>query len=449
MNKNIASFEIVSWESIREDFTKVNPKAATIIDRLSPDKRFSLVRARYPFGATIASGGEIYLPKKDGGSQLLFSTPEILKLLKPNSLDKNIPVMMVLKNSAEIFYEMAGRIISAFLSTPGKFIGMWDQLGPTNRPYVKWIWDLVSGARILYLLPKITNVTGHKILRKKYQVSSHAPKDYNEHWKIFKEIVNSREFPQDWYSEILFFSDLWFETAKKDSAWRELYDYFLSEVWGETEYLRSEFTIKIIWEKYLSRVMDVNLKPNLYLYFIVKQLIMTAIGIVPALTVATDDIAAPISSLQRIYIEDYRLKNYTPIFMRSHIFRSEDHYPAYYSLAYPNLLETIPITQNMPSILGSIPEIKYLLELLKNESFTNHTIQNTPIHNFFQNVEIGYFHNQEQKYNEIYSTNKLVTGDDRLKPIAKYKGNYQFPEASRIINGCIRLRNINNQKIIE
>jgi len=250
MNKDIASFEIASWENVREDFKKVNPEAAAIIDRLSPDKHFPLVRARYPFGATIASGGEIYLPKKDGGTQLLSSMPEILKLLKPNSLDKNIPVMMVLKNSAEIFYEMAGRIISAFLSTSGKFIGMWDQFGPTNKPYVKWIWDLVSGARILYLLPKITNVAGHKVLRKKYQVSSHAPKNYNEHWRIFKEIANSSEFPQDWYSEILFFSDIWFETAKKDAAWRELYDYFLNEVWEDTGYWRSESTFKIIWENY-------------------------------------------------------------------------------------------------------------------------------------------------------------------------------------------------------
>lgn len=447
MNRDLASFEVVTWDKVREDFKKVNSKAAAIIDRLSPDKRFSLVRARYPFGATIASQGEIYLPNQNGGTQPLSSTPEILKLLKSNFLDKNIPEMLVLKSSAEIFYEMSGRVISAFLSTPGKFIGLWDQLGPVNKPYVKWIWNLVAGARTLYMLPKITNVAGHKVLRKKYHVSSHAPKSYDEHWKIFKEIANSKEFPQDWSSEILFFSDLWLETAKTDPAWRELYDYLLSEVWGETGYWRSELTFKVIWESYLSHVMDVNVRPNLYLACIVKQLMLTDIGILPALTVAADDIAAPISDLQKIYIEDYRLKDYTPIFMHSHVFKPTDRYPIYYSLSYPNLLETVPITQNMPSILGSIPEIKYLLELLKNESLINHTIKDTPIYDFFKNVQIDYFHNQEQKHNSIQSTHKLVEEDDRFKPIPKYKKNNQFPEASSVINGCIRFKNVNSEEI--
>lgn len=442
MNENPASFEVTSWENVREDFKKANPKVAAIIDRLSPGKRFPLVRARYPFGATIASEGEIYIPSQNGTTQPLSSMPEILKLLKPNSSDKNIPVMFILQNSAEIFYEMTGRIISAFLSTPGKFIGLWDQLGPVNQPYVKWVWNLVAGARTLYMLPKITNVAGHKVLRKKYCVSSHAPKSYNEHWKIFKEIANSDEFPQDWYSEILFFSDLWLETARKDPAWRELYDHLLSEVWDEIGYWRSELTFKVIWENYLSRVMDVNVRPNLYLACIVKQLMLAGIGILPILTVATDDIAAPINDLQRVYIEDYRLKGYTPIFMHSHIFKPTDQYPVYYSLSQPNLLETVPITQNMPSILGSIPEIKYLLELLKNESLVNHTTKDTPIYDFFKNVQVDYFHNQEQKHNHIQSTCKLAEEDDRFKLSLKHRKNSRFPEASSVINGCIRLKNI-------
>ena len=438
--KHKATIEKVLWKDVREQVNAVNPCLVKIIDALSPNKRFPFFIVSYPFGESIAYQGKFYLPTEMGTVAPLQSS-FVSEEVKASLRNRNIPTMLVLKNSAEIFYEMPDRIIPAHLALPGTFVGLWEQFDTPASVMTKWGWSLVSGARTIYLLPKITNVHGHKKLRKKYGITTHPPKSYLEQWKTFQEIANSKIFPERWECQLLLFTDNWIKYLETDKAWKDLYNFLLSYLWKDSTYCRNRNRFDLLWEKFGHAVLETNIKPNLYLTYLVKQLVITGVGGLPGLSVATDNLSAPIDLLQKIYIEDYGLKHYTPVFMTSHSFSFQDNDPAYFSIQYPNLFETVPLPQNMPSTLSAIPDIRFLLKTFQERIADDASITDTKIEHFFNHVQLDYFHNREEKTNSIWSTEKLIQADKRLRPLPVYKKNTLFPEASSIINGCVRFTN--------
>lgn len=436
----MATLDKVLWKDVRDQVSAVNPRLAEVIDALSPSKRLPLFKVRYSFGEKIAAQGKFFIQDNFCYSSSSRAS-DALEEINTSLRNRNVPTMLILKNSAEIFYDMHNRIISAHLALPGTFVGLWEQFDTPASVMTKWGWNLVSGARTIYLLPKITNVQGHKRLRKKYNISTHSPKDYFEQWKTFQEIANSRIFPEKWETELLLFTDSWFESLKKDAAWKNLYNFLLNYLWEDSRYCRNRNRFDLLWEKFGHSILETNIKPNLYLTYLVKQIIITGVGGLPGITVADDDLAGPISSLQKIYVEDYGLKPYTPIFMVPHNFSFQDKQPTYLSIQYPNLFETVPITHNMPSTLSAIPDIRFLIKTFRERTINDASITGTLVEYFFNHVQLDYFHNREEVRNEIEATLKLPDQDERMRPLPKYKRNDQFPEASSIINGCVRFMN--------
>jgi len=442
--KHKASLTTLYWEDIRKEVAKINPTFAKIVDNLSPTKKFPIYKVKYPFGARIAHEGQLYLPTTKGNVAPINS-PDIPSKFKQTLQRRELPIAMVLKNNAEIFYEMPDRTISWILMAPGQFWGLWGQYDPPNANYFKWIWNLISGARTLYLLPKTTNIMGHKALKKKYSISTHLPKDYPDQWKTFVTIANSQNFETEWHNEWLFFPDIWFETAlqnkNQNKNWQEFYNFLLQESWSDSHFWRNKSIFDLIWENLVHEVMEKNIKPNLYLACIVKQLVITGIGALPALTMATDDSCAPIKELQQAYTETYKLREYAPIFMCPHNFSPLDKFPSYYSLQYPNLFETVPIIQTLPSVLSSIPEICSLINTFKSRTVRHHSVKDTPIDAFCRHVSLDFFHNKEEKINNILPTSKLPSGDSRLSRYLQKHKNKTFPASSNLINGCVRFEN--------
>lgn len=441
MRLHEASITTVQWAEVRDDVCRVRPEFASIIDALNPGRKFKLFKARYPFGARIMQGGDLHIPT-DTGSVEPITSPYVSENIKTNLQRRELPVTLFLNNSAEIFYTMPDRVISRFLIQTGGFFGLWEHFGdPETGDYVKWVWSLVAGARTLFMLPKLTDTQGHKELRKKYGVRSHAPKTYSDQWKVFVEIANSQKFTEEWRSEVLFFSDVWMDTAAKDPAWKGFYDYLFKVAWQESRYWRNKNTFELIWESFVYDVMDKNIKPSVYLSNVVKHIILTGVGEIPGLAVADNNNAAPIKKLQQVYIEDYKLRSYIPVFMQPHSFSYTDKFPSYYLLQQPNLLDTSPSSRYVPSILSAIPDIQYLLQSFQEKVATECIAENTPIDIFCKNVQYDYFHYIEEKYNDIKHTSELPAEDKRflISPIGEK--NKVFPEASTLIRGCVRLKN--------
>jgi hypothetical protein len=161
--------------------------------------------------------------------------------------------------------------------------------------------------------------------------------------------------------------------------------------------------------------------------------------------VTTDDSIGPISSLQNVIVNDYDLQEYIPIFLQPHIFSKQDKHATYYSLQYPNLLETIPTYKRPPSILSSIPDLRKLMEIFRDRSINLCIAENTPIDIFCKNVDVSYFHCTAEHWNSIRGASELVKEDDRLLPISKHTENNKFPSSSLFLAGCVRFTNLDNQ----
>lgn len=61
-------------------------------------------------------------------------------------------------------------------------------------------------------------------------------------------------------------------------------------------------------------------------------------GSLPAFIPAVDDSVAPVSGLQRVYLDDYALKKYAPTIMHLHHFTKKDEFPVYYSFQVPTTM---------------------------------------------------------------------------------------------------------------
>jgi hypothetical protein len=452
MRNNDNKIQELSWADVRLSIKRLKPELFAIIDKLSPDKSFKLFKASYSYGTKIVDNGELMLPSKNGGS-ISINSNEISENIRSNLKRRDLPVAIALKNSAEIFKEMPDRVICHFILKPGSLFGLWGNLDSDLNNYVKWTWNLISGARTVYMLPKITNTIGHKKIQHKYGISSHAPRDWKDHHKIFIELAKSSEFSQPWEFDMLYFADKWFDTAVKDKAWRDFYIYMFRQAWEESNYWRNKVTFfDLEWENFIAKSLDKHFKPNLYLSCIFKNIILTGIGAIPGFIPSSiDDVAGPFSSIQRIYLVNYGIEK-IPTIMIPHHFSPEDSFPTYYSLQYPNLTETVPVPLRVPSILSAIPEIQKLVSEFNAEIEINPeakretSIKSTLITKFCNNITLDYFHSREESFYNIRPTTDLVRIDPQLNKIdlaglnEKY-GKKSVATESQFLNGCVTFRN--------
>ncbi|HCU05164.1 MAG TPA: hypothetical protein DIC51_02460 [Coxiellaceae bacterium] len=434
-------YKETDWSAVRKIVATTNPPLAKIIDAISPNKSFKLFQVRYPYGSIIADKGQLFFPSHElqGKKPAHIEIPaNIKKYLKR----REFPLSLLTKNSAEIFKIMPDRNISRFLIKPGGFFGLWENLDPAHNEYVRWMWSLSSGARSIYLLPKISNAKGHKVLRKKYGLSSHAPRDWAAHWDIFVELANSSAFEEKWYNEFIFFSDKWLDTAIKDPAWKDFLGYLRDQAWNESNYWRNKTTFDLEWEDFLHHAIDRNIKFNLHISLIVKQLVLTGIGVVPGFCIANQDSSfAPLNALAKLYTEDYKIE-YAPLFMAPSLFSFDDPSSIYYSLQYPNLLEAVPSYNNLPEgILSAMPEIIELLDIFRTKFASKSIVEGSLTHVFCSQVDLCYFHSLEKKLYNIFSTEKIPDCDFSLSNLIKT--NYpklKFPSSSTFLKGCILFR---------
>ena len=441
ITKHHAVIEKLTWKQARGSVLKVNPKLGAIIDRLSPNDDFLLFRASYPFGTKIIDKGILQLPIANGKVAPINSF-EVSKDIRDNLQRRSIPVSLVMKNRSEVYFEMPDRVICLNTFAPGFIFGLWEHLDPPQSYYVKCIWSVMSGARSLYLLPKITDVASHKELRKKYGIRAQIPKNLFDQWQMFTEVANSLAFEQEWRSEILFFADRWMAAAVRDPAWKDFHNFVLQDGWDQSQYWRNKITFDIVWELYNDELLRQNLRPNLQLVSIVKHIVLVGTGVLTAFAPAIDDSFGPISNLQQVLIHDYKLRDYVPTFMQPELFALNTENPrfVYYSLHQPSLLEKPLISYQLQSILKAMPEIHFLLSTFNAEVNSGRIKANdTPIETFAKSVVCDYFHNEANKsIPGVRSTEEMSKEDPALLAMPKGLANREFAATSRFIRGCIR-----------
>src|SRR5579862_4309734 len=173
------------WEQVRHRVAKVSPAFAKIIDALSPDKKFPLYLAYYPYGDLKGDTISTFLPKINGGCYRLID-PNAPKDVMTNLGYGNgsSPLGMLLEKKLEYYIDLKDlkTTIPWQVSTPGDFFPLARiLLNQPSRIYTpNGLLTAVSGARSVFMLPKIGCATHHLMLKRNFNVKPHPPKSLYE-----------------------------------------------------------------------------------------------------------------------------------------------------------------------------------------------------------------------------------------------------------------------------
>jgi hypothetical protein len=239
--KGVGKIEKKYWSDVKQQFYVINAQLAEIIDSLSLSDEYCFYVVNYPYGNLIVDKGKFYLPNPSGDIVPLLdpSIPENVR--EDLSYNKMVPTGIISSNSIETFFEADDHTIPVSLYTSGDWLGLWHVLENGETYQTGPLWNISSGARTVYMLPKITDKQSYKRLNLRHGLKL-FPNSTKEHWNIFKELSSQPNFSEQWLSEIIFFSRKWFADlrSKKLSI---LIAYLLHGVWLSSSFRRNQFVI--------------------------------------------------------------------------------------------------------------------------------------------------------------------------------------------------------------
>lgn len=438
----------VYWEDVRNHVSKIEPKFASIVNELNPDKTFPLYLAYYPYGAIKGDTLSTLFPNTKGGYYRLSDSDVPKDVMKHLGYSKNsAPFAMLLEKNLELFVDLKdqGITIPRILYSPGSFFPFARILSiKSDRTYApNGVLTMTSGARSLFMLPSIGCTTNHANLQRDFNVQNSPAKSLYEQWNIFKEILNADIVNCDWRSCLLYFSQNWLDKIHSDKAWMTLKLYLHEQAWQYYEYQRSHFyydvSFSIIQKKR-------NLKPNPYLADTARHLITTALGAAPGYIPACNNDALPNDILQNIFINSYGLKKYLPTILQpAHFNFEKDKFPIYYSLQHPSTHMFSPKSRKVASTLSEMRELEritriFIQELAKDDSMCSDTV----ICKVAKNVEFNYYHSKLDLHRIIKPSAEIANFDRRFHASNKIKNiGAKFACDAPFVRGCISIKTKN------
>jgi len=219
----------------------------------------------------------------------------------------------------------------------------------------------------------------------------------------------------------------------------QFYYFLLNKVWQGSSFTRN----KVMFDYFFSVIQEKrNLKPNPYLADTLAHIMAVSSGEAPAFIPARNNVAAPIQGLQKIFIEDYKLKKYPPVIMHAHHFSLEERIPVYYSFEIPTTIQFSPRSNSALTTMAELRGIKHITEVLIQEIQAGKLgIERTPLFDLVQHLKINFYHNERDHSQEISPARDLAQLDREFinTLISVNKSATVFPEFSPFFRGCISI----------
>ncbi|MCX7122569.1 MAG: hypothetical protein NTV32_02655 [Gammaproteobacteria bacterium] len=429
------SLRVGNWQSVRTKVAAQDPHLARLLDALSLDDEYRFYTACYPYGLSILKNSVFYLPGEDYSVISVHDMPEPIR----SDLNYNINANgagIIIRNKMEQFVMVEDRIVPFSVYGLGSLLGLTtvlDDLTKQQRFNDYGLWEITSGARSVFMLPKISDMLSFNKLKKIYQLEAKKPEHYTEHWSVFSEIARKRNC--DWTFEVVFFSRKLIEKLK-DPACDELKSYFLEYNRQFFGFWRNLFS----WQVTFSRIECLrNLKQSAHLLDTAKHLFAVAAGIFPAFQPATDNSFMPRTLIQEIYLNEYGLKDYIPVIMQPSLSRPGE--ILYSSLGMPISVEYSPKSALSSSNINDLSELMGLLKRYVKELLSRDLdIARTNLYRIVQNNKFDFYHVNSEDRKDIQTVEALIARDPRFIQDARH-GNEAFPVHSRFFKGCIALFN--------
>lgn len=447
LNKNLS---ILTWKDVAEDVRKVNSALANEIDALDPDDSYKIIRARYRYGQFVLKDGVLCLPTNDGKSLEVDKYCEINPSLKAVPLNAEnefgMPMGLTLSNSLEMFLKFHKRDIPFTVMPPGKIFALSKVLDKSESFQEGAIWSITAGARSIFLLPKISEVSSFWQLKKEFGLTEEMPQSLGDHWKTFVEIAE-KDQKDPWYVDLIFFSRKWLEN--KDGQWKAFHLFLFNTAWTNVLFLRSKNIFEFLFSSALEKR---NMRSDPYVSDTAKHLFATGAEFYPGFVVADDDTFAPIKFIQKAFTQIYELQ-YAPTIMHlDYLNRTEK--ACYYSLQYPTLMEFSPKSRIVNTNIKMLEEINalmnyFLIYILEERPDLHHG----PIYSWTKNMRYQYFHNYNKPSpqmaaqsnstanNMIVSSHNLPKYDKHLKKsLARFKpSKLEFCSSNIFMRGAVRI----------
>lgn len=431
--------EELTWGDIRNVIQQTNPELFRIIEMLSPDNSLTLIKARYPYGATIINKGTLCLPHQSGVT-ISIHNATVSPHLKTKLGYSAIPLGLPLNKACEVFVSHGQRVIPLKVITPYWFFGLFEVTallsGVPNAP----IWSVSSGMRSIFMLPKIADKQGYTRLKKALDLSLMPPRTLADHWQLFTQIIHYPSYVNTWYSDILFFTDTWFKKKLSDPKWAVFYNYLFKESNVQSHYNLDDMAFNLGWKNFIYTIGRRNLRPRPYIIDTLKYLVAIATGRQPGFCPVDDsELSAPTKLLQEVYVDLYGLKYYLPTLMQPHmLMMGQPLRPLYYSLAFPMIEEGRPDFKGYSDVISDEREIKRLFDTLSVAVQHDHECF-PEMYNFIRQGRYEFFHNNMDIYHEVLSSKEMPMGDASLLQDKVRFPSRDFCASAPFLSGCIRI----------
>ncbi len=431
----ISLIQQLTWADAREDVKKADQALARIIDKISPNKNYSLFKVTYSFGDLVVKEGMLHLPQEEN-RLISLADASLDNKIQAKLGYSPIPLFLTLQNCHEVFLDTGDRAIPLNLFNTGSLLGLFESIdflfGRRSAPR----WNVSAGARSLFMLPKVSETQGFKRLSKCYKLDALDSQltHFSDHWHVFKSIAAHSAFTQSWKSEILVFSKEW---LNNDLGWAEFRRYLFQHAWQQSQFATNKVELSLVWEMFLKTVALRRLKPTTYLADHIKHLMLIASGHSPGFRPADDSQqAAPLRGLQEAFLNIYMLKHYLPTFMHPQLLNTASStLPVYYSLLFPTLLEGSPYKKNSSTIMLDLHGIHSLLTILLDKLSQNTFFVGSGL----QGVYFNYFHVEPDQQGKIRSSQLIPEKDtDFLREQIDFPDRV-FCASSAFWRGCIKI----------
>ena len=426
----------VKWEEIQDRVHHVNGLAAEAISAIPENDRPPLYLASYPFGAHLIESGLAHIPHQN---ELYSVTSQDL----PNEIREDlgyaeIPLMLFLNKTSELFLNLNNRTYPLHFFHPGKLLGLWPILDLTkyaeSTVYHRGMWSLAVGARTVFMLPKVMDYGSHSKMQRQLQLEeAYPPHNLFDQGPVFADIAGSTKLKCDWSSEVLFFSKSWADALKSNPKFTDLKNVLLQQEWDNTLSLRNHIGVEVIWQVLAQAQAQTRIKPNTYVIDTVKHLVNIAMNSAPGFRPLseTDEITAPVQTIQNAYLEYYQLKNYIPTLLAPSYLK--DHASVYYSFLCPTLLSLSP-NHNFRNTLEDERNIKYILQLFQDELAQYDVYQRV----LPSDIQFDFFHFESDSIHNILPVNQLPKIDPSLSRFPQNK-QLVFSENAPFLRACVKL----------
>jgi len=427
----------VGWESVRTSVLAANEDFAHLVDAWQIPKSFKFYKASYAFGQKISNKGALNLPTKDGSVVSLHSD------IVPSSLKRalnysSLPIGFILKNTAEVYREVGMQRVSplAFFE-PGIPLGLLETLEPPVSCCIRNVWDVVAGARSLFMLAKISDSVAHKKLQKEFGVTVNPPKTLFDHFAVFRDLYRSGAIQEPWETEIVFLSREWFEPNEHDIHWLKFHNFLHQYLFSFSGYSRNKPTWDAtFWHTCYEELEKVNRQPQAHIYENVRHLFAMACSAAPGFAPCTDNFSGPAKQIQDIYLNIYGLDKVPTIMRPKHFILNASCDPVYYSINFPTRLQFLPRKNNKINLLEDIYQTKtliaYLVRLLSN-------VNQSVLADIIKKVDFSFYHIQPNNSLGILDTSEIPKNDASFLSFNGESSSLVFKQDSQFLRGCIKL----------